>query len=279
MATIHPTAVVDPSADLAPSVEVGAYCVVGPKVTIGDDCVLRSHSQVVAMTRMGRGNTVHPYAVIGGDPQDLKYHGEPTWLEIGDYNTIREYCSLHRGTGNGGGLTTIGSHNLFMACTHVAHDCRIGDHVIMANNVMLAGHVHVENHANLGGAVGVHHFVRIGYCAFVGGMSRCAKDVPPFMIMEGNPASIRGYNHVGMSRLGHHESDLEAMKEAYKEVFRQLGGNIVDKVARLRSRFPDSAPIARLCTALIEEGSGTNGRVLELRRTDDKRAARAVPGR
>ncbi len=275
MARIHPTAVIDPTAELADSVEVGAYCVVGPRVTIGDDCVLRAHSQVVSMTRMGRGNIVHPYAIVGGDPQDLKYHGEPTWLEVGDNNQVREYCSLHRGTGNGGGLTKIGSHNLFMACTHVAHDCVIGDHIIMANNVMLAGHVHVEDYSNLGGAVGVHHFVRIGYCSFIGGMSRCNKDVPPYMILEGNPASIRGYNHVGMSRLGYVESDLEAVKEAYKALYRALGGSVTEKAARLRDRFPESKAIARLCNAVLEEGGGVHGRVLELKRTDDKRAARA----
>ncbi|MDA0803281.1 MAG: acyl-ACP--UDP-N-acetylglucosamine O-acyltransferase [Planctomycetota bacterium] len=275
MSRIHPTALIDPSAELASSVEVGAYCVVGSRVTIGEDCVLRAHSQVASMTRMGRGNVIHSYAMVGGDPQDLKYHGEPTWLEMGDYNQVREYCSIHRGTGNGGGLTKIGSHNLCMACSHVAHDCIVGDHVILANNVMLAGHVQVEDYVNLGGAVGVHHFVRIGYCSFVGGMSRCAKDIPPYMISEGNPASIRGYNHVGMSRLGYSETDIDAMKDAYKMLFRALGGSAVDKVGRLRTQFPDSKAISRLCHALEDEGGGMNGRVLELRRGDDKRAVRA----
>ncbi|MDA1007898.1 MAG: acyl-ACP--UDP-N-acetylglucosamine O-acyltransferase [Planctomycetota bacterium] len=276
MTKIHPTAIIDPTAVIAPSAEIGAYCVVGARVSIGEDCVLRPHSQVVQMTRMGRGNTVHAFAVIGGDPQDLKYHGEPTWLEIGDDNQVREYCSIHRGTGNGGGLTRIGSHNLFMACTHIAHDSIVGNHVILANNVMLAGHVHIEDYANVGGAVGIHHFARIGFCSFVAGMSRCPKDVPPFMLLEGNPASVRGYNHVGMSRLGMNESELDAAKECYKRLFRTLGGSVGEKVAGLRADFAGSAVVARICDAIAQEGGGRNGRVLEVRRSDDKRAPRTL---
>jgi UDP-N-acetylglucosamine acyltransferase len=278
MAKIHPTAVIDPAAELAASVTIGAYCTIGPRVHIGEECVLRSHVHITAMTKMGKGNELHPYTIIGGDPQDLKYHGEPTWLEMGDYNTVREHATIHRGTGNGGGVTRIGSHNLIMGNVHIAHDSIIGNHCIFANNVMLAGHVHIEDHANIGGGAGLHHFARVGYCGFVGAMSRVSKDVPPFMLVEGSPAAIRGYNHVAMSRLGWNESELEAVKDAYKRIFRAKGGSMEDKIAKLVRDYPASKAVRKIVESVRETSDGLNGRSLESHRADNKRATRVVKG-
>lgn len=278
MSKIHPTAIIDPSAELAKSVTVGAYCTIGPRVHIGEDCVLRTHCHITGLTRMGRGNEIHPYAVVGGDPQDLKFHGEPTWLEMGDFNTVREHSTIHRGTGNGGGITRIGSHNLIMGNVHIAHDSTIGSHCIFANNAMLAGHVHIDDYANIGGGAGLHHFVRIGYCGFVGAMSRVSKDVPPFMLVEGSPAAIRGYNHVAMSRIGCDESEIDAVKDAYKRIFRAKGGAVEMKIAALAKDYPHSKSIRRIIDSVRAIGDGLNGRSLEIHRSDDKRAPRTVRG-
>jgi UDP-N-acetylglucosamine acyltransferase len=278
MTKIHPTAIIDPSAEIAKSASIGPYCTVGPRVHIGEDCVLRSHCHITSLTRMGRGNEIHPFALVGGDPQDLKFHGEPTWLEMGDFNMIREHATVHRGTGNGGGITRIGSHNLVMGNVHIAHDCIIGNHCIFANNAMLAGHVHVDDYANIGGGAGLHHFVKVGYCGFVGGMARVSKDVPPFMLAEGSPAAIRGYNHVAMSRIGMDEMELEAVKEAYKKIYRLRGGAGVTKIATLLRDFPTSKALRRIAESIRAVNEGLNGRSLEVKRTDDKRAVRVVRG-
>jgi len=278
MAKIHPTAIIDPTAEIAPSATVGPYCIVGPRVHIGEDCVLQGHCHVVALTRIGRGNDIHSFALIGGDPQDLKFHGEPTWLEMGDFNTIREHATIHRGTGNGGGVTRIGSHNLIMGNVHIAHDSIIGNHCIFANNAMLAGHVHIDDYANIGGGAGLHHFVRIGYCGFVGGMARVSKDVPPFMIVEGSPAVIRGYNAVAMSRIGMEEMELEAVKEAYKRIYRVRGGAGTTKITSLLRDYPASKALRRIAESIQAVNNGLNGRSLEAKRTDDKRAVRSARG-
>lgn len=274
MTRIHPTAIIDPTARISDGAAIGAWCVVGPESVIGEGTELRSHVVVGPCTVIGRQNVIHPFAVVGGDPQDMKYRGEKTWLEIGDRNQIREHASIHRGTGNGGGRTRIGSENLVMAVAHVAHDCVIGNGVVLANNVMLAGHVHVEDFAGIGGAAGIHHFGRVGTCAFVGAMARCSKDVPPFMIVEGNPAEVRGHNFIAMKRRGYTDEDVDAMKEAYKQLFRDRGGSMLDKVATLRSRYGRCAPVQTLCDMVLEAGAGVNGRALEVHRADDKRASR-----
>ncbi len=278
MQKIHPTAIIDPTAELAESVTVGPYCTIGPRVHIGEDCILRTHCHITSLTRMGRGNEIHPYAVVGGDPQDLKYHGEPTWLEMGDYNMIREHSTIHRGTGNGGGITRIGSHNLVMGNVHIAHDAIVGSHCIIANNAMLAGHVQLDDYANIGGGSGLHHFVHVGYCGFVGAMSRVSKDVPPFMVVEGSPASIRGYNNVAMSRIGMSEKEIEAVRDAYKRIYRLRGGAGVTKIASLVRDWPTSKAIRRIADSVQAVNDGLNGRSLESKRTDDKRAARATRG-
>lgn len=278
MPKIHPTAVIDPSARIDDGAVVGPWCVVGPRSVIGAETELRSHVVVGPNTTLGRRNVLHPFCLVGGDPQDLKYHGEETDLVIGDSNQIREYVSIHRGTGNGGGRTRIGSNNLIMAVAHVAHDCVIGDGTVIANNVMLAGHVHVEDYVSIGGAAGIHHFARVGTCAFVGAMARCSKDVPPFMVVEGNPAEVRKHNDVMMRRRGYSEEDVDAMRDAYKQLFRTKGGGMLDKVTALRSDFPNCRPIEILCAMVLETGTGVNGRALETKRNDDKRASRVRAG-
>ena len=275
MSTIHPTAVVDASVKLAPGVVIGPWCVVGPGVTIGEGTELVSHVVIDRDTTIGRENVLHPFSVVGGPPQDKKYHGERTTLEVGDRNQIREYASLHRGTANGGGVTVVGSDNLIMGCVHVAHDCRIGSGVILANNAMVAGHVIVEDGANVGGGAGLHHFVRVGSRSFVGAMARVSKDVPPFMIVEGNPAEVRGHNAIAMRRMGLLDAEIEAMKDAYKRLFRDRGGSILAKLDALRADYRDFTSVMTLCDAVLETTGGVHGRAQESARSDDKRGVRA----
>src|SRR5687767_4503183 len=182
MATVHDTAIIDPTAHLADDVLVGPYCVIGPDVQIGEGTVLHNHVAIQSFTSIGRENVFYPFSVIGADPQDRKFHGERTRLKIGDRNKILEHVTIHRGTGNGGGLTRVGNDNLIMVAVHIAHDCILGDDICIANQVMLAGHVTIEDGANIGGGAGLHHFTTVGSCAFVGGLARITKDVPPFMI-------------------------------------------------------------------------------------------------
>ena len=274
MSKIHPTAVVDASVKLASGVVVGPWCVVGPGVSIGEGTELVSHVVIDRDTTIGRENVLHPFTVVGGPPQDKKYHGERTTLVVGDRNHIREYASIHRGTANGGGVTTVGSDNLIMGCVHVAHDCRIGSGVILANNAMVAGHVTVEDGANVGGGAGLHHFVRVGTRAFVGAMARVSKDAPPFMIVEGNPAEVRGHNAIAMRRMGLSDAEVEAMKDAYKRLFRERGGSILEKLDALRRDYAGFASLQTLCDAVLETTGGVHGRAQESQRSDDKRGLR-----
>ena len=274
MPKIHPTAVVDASAKLASGVVVGPWCVIGPDVTIGEDTELTSHVVIDRDTVIGRENVLHPFTIVGGPPQDKKYHGERTTLEVGDRNQVREYASIHRGTSNGGGVTVVGSDNLIMGCVHIAHDCRIGSGVILANNAMVAGHVTVCDGANVGGGAGLHHFVRVGTRSFVGAMARVSKDVPPFMIVEGNPAEVRGHNAIAMRRMGLGDGEIEAMKDAYKRLFRERGGSILEKLDALRRDHPDFASVQALCDAVLETTGGVHGRAQESARLDDKRGVR-----
>ena len=274
MPKIHPTAVVDASVKLASGAVIGPWCVVGPDVTIGDDTELVSHVVIDRDTTIGRENVLHPFTVVGGPPQDKKYHGERTTLEVGDRNHIREYASIHRGTANGGGVTVVGSDNLIMGCVHVAHDCRIGSGVILANNAMVAGHVTVCDGANVGGGAGLHHFVRVGTRSFVGAMARVSKDAPPFMIVEGNPAEVRGHNAIAMRRMGLADAEIEAMKDAYKRLFRDRGGSILAKLDALRADYSSFGSVMTLCDAVLETTGGVHGRAQESGRSDDKRGVR-----
>jgi UDP-N-acetylglucosamine acyltransferase len=212
---IHPTAIIDSSAQIAEDVEIGPYCVIGPEVIIGRGCVLANHVTVAGPTKIGESNRFYPYCSIGQRTQDLKYTGEPTYLEIGNHNSFREFCTVNRGTAPGS-KTVIGNHGNFLAYSHVAHDCVVGDHVIFSNNGTLAGHVLVEDYAVIGGLSGVHQFCRIGRHAILGGCTKIVQDVAPYMIADGNPAELRGVNQVGLERRGFSTEEIRSLREAYR---------------------------------------------------------------
>ncbi|HMK22358.1 MAG TPA: acyl-ACP--UDP-N-acetylglucosamine O-acyltransferase [Terriglobales bacterium] len=215
--SIHPTAIVDPGAKLHPSCHVGPYCTIGADVELGEGCELISHVAMAGPTKIGSHNRVFPFSSIGLAPQDLTYAGEPTRLEIGDHNTIREFVTINRGTIKGGGLTKVGSHALVMAYTHIAHDCRIGDHVILANAATLGGHVIVEDWAQVGALCPVHHFVRIGTHAFIGGGTTITQDVLPFSKTSAERGThAYGMNSVGLQRRGFSKERINRIHHAYK---------------------------------------------------------------
>ncbi len=217
---IHPTAIIAPDARLADDVEIGPYSVIGPDVQIGAGTVIGPHVVIEQYTDIGEGCHIRQFASIGADPQDLKYRGEATRVVIGNFNTIRECATIHRATTADIGVTMIGDHNLLMAYTHVAHNCKIGNHVIMSNAVNLAGHIHVEDYAIIGGMTGIHQFTRIGAHSFIGGASAVPRDVPPSVLASGNTAKPYGLNQIGLKRRGFPEETLQALKQAYRLVFR-----------------------------------------------------------
>ncbi len=216
---IHPTAVVDKSAELHPDVEIGPYCVIGPDVKIGKGTKLIAHVSVQERTEVGDECTIFPFAAIGGPPQDITYKGEETSCVIGNNNMIREYVTVNRGS-KSSGSTIVGSGNFLMAYAHIAHDCRLGNHIIMANCATLAGHVHVGDYAILSGLSAAHQFCRIGKFAFISGLTGVPKDVPPFMMAAGNRARLYGLNSVGLERQGFSKAEIVKLKRAYRILFR-----------------------------------------------------------
>lgn len=238
---IHPTAIVSPLAVLGQNVRIGPYCVVGDHVVLGDDCILHSHVVLEGHSTFGRGNEFFPFAVIGGKTQDLKYIGEPTYLEVGDHNVFRENTTVHRGT-FANLPTRIGSHNLFLCYSHVAHDCQLGNHIILSNSVGLAGHITVEDHVIVSGMAAVHQFCRIGKHSIIGGCSKVVQDVPPFMIVDGNPASTRGINQIGLQRRGFMEDEIKAVKGAYKKLFLKKDGNLSNSIGALKTSRAAATP-------------------------------------
>lgn len=219
---IHPTAVIDKNAELDSSVYVGPYAVIEEGVKIDADTRVEAHAVVTGRTTIGKANLIGSFATVGGAPQDLSYKGEPTEVIIGDNNQIREYASVHRGTPNGRGKTTIGNNNLLMAYIHIAHDCSIGDHVIMANVATLAGHVEVGDRASIGGLVAVHQFCRIGTFSYIGGVSGISLDVPPYVIIAGtrNRTRISGINKIGLRRNGFSAGTIKKLNTAFRTIFR-----------------------------------------------------------
>ena len=217
--TVHATAIVSANASLAAGVRVGPYAVIEDDVEIGPGCEIAAHAVVKRYTRIGARNRIFEHAVIGGEPQDVKFKRETSYLEIGDDNLIREYCTFHRANGEGE-TTRIGSRNFFMVGVHVAHNCVIGDDNIFANEVALAGHITIEDHVFLSNNVGAHQFVRMGRYAMIGGKSKIVQDVLPFFITDGNPSRLRGVNSVGLRRGGFSDDERRALKEAYKLLFR-----------------------------------------------------------
>jgi len=219
--SIHPTAIVDRHAELGRGVEIGPYAIVGPGVILHDEVQIGAHSVVKGPTVVGARSRLFHHTVIGEDPQDLKYSGEPSRLEIGEDNIFREFSTANRGTRRGGGTTRIGSSNLFMAYSHVAHDCTVGDHCVFANCASLAGHVEIHDHVVMGGLSGVHQYTRIGEYAMVGGGGMAAQDVPPFTNAQGDRARLFGLNIVGLRRNGFKLDVISALKGAYRELFHQ----------------------------------------------------------
>lgn len=231
--SIHPTALVDPSAKIGADVTIGPYCIIGAGVEIGDGTWLQHHVTLMGPTRVGKNNRFFAYGSIGQQTQDLKYSSEPTLLEIGDNNTFREFCSVHRAT-SPGDKTVIGSHNNFLSYVHIAHDCVVGSHVIFSNNGTLAGHVVVEDHVILGGLSAVHQFCRIGTRSIIGGCSKIVQDVPPYSTIDGNPARVRGLNLVGLQRAGFEKDRIRAIRAAFRKVYRS-GLNAAQAVEELRA--------------------------------------------
>lgn len=234
---IHRTALVDPTAELGPDVSVGPYCVIGPRVTVGEHCTIAGHSVIERNTRVAEGVRIGYGTVIGSDPQDLKYKGEETWVEIGSGTIIREYCTVNRGS-TATGKTTIGERCFIMTYVHIAHDCVIGNDVIIANSVQMAGHVTVHDRAIISGLVPIHQFVRIGTYAFVGGGSRVNQDVPPYTKAAGNPVHLYGLNSVGLQRAGFAPEVKLALKRAYRLVFNS-DLTVSQGVARARVELPE----------------------------------------
>ena len=245
MAQIHPTAIVDVRAQLGQGVTVGPYTIIDGRVVIGPDSHIGPHVVIRDFTTLGARCRVFQFAVLGEIPQDLKFKGEESQLVLGDDNTVREFATMHRGTAGGGGVTRIGRGNLFMAYTHVAHDCQIGDKVIMSNAATLGGHITVEDHAILGGLAAVHQFCRIGRHAFIGGCSAVHRDVPPYTMAVGNRAKLVGLNLVGLKRAGFVDANLQGLKRAYELLFlSEL--NLKEAMDRVRQEFSHSSEIQHL---------------------------------
>ena len=219
--TIHPSAIIDPSAQIADDVTIGAYSIIGADVVIGSGCQIAPHVVIKGSATIGKNNRIFQFATIGEDCQDKKYHGERTFLEIGDNNVIRENCTIHRGTVQDNSLTKIGNGNLLMVNTHIAHDCMVGNDCIFANNAGLAGHVKVGNSVIVGGNTGIHQFCQIGSYAMMGGASLVLKDIPAYVMVSGNPAQAAGMNFEGMRRRGWSSETITLLKRAYKIVYRQ----------------------------------------------------------
>ncbi|MGE5551063.1 MAG: acyl-ACP--UDP-N-acetylglucosamine O-acyltransferase [Bacteroidota bacterium] len=217
---IHETAIVHEGATLGRDVVIGPYAIIGEHVVLGDGCRVGPHVIIEGWTTIGRNNRFYHGATIGCEPQDLKFHGEKSDLVIGDDNTFREFTTISRGTEGGGGVTRIGNHNLFMAYCHVGHDCQIGNHIVMSNATNLAGHVQVEDRAVIGGMCGVHQFSKIGKLAMVGSNTKIVKDIPPFVLVDGNPARVAGVNTVGLRRNGIEPDVRDEIKKAYRILYR-----------------------------------------------------------
>ncbi len=247
---IHPTAIISPDVELGTNVQIGPYCVIEANVRLGDRCHLHSHVVIHGHSEIGSDNEFFPFAAIGTKSQDLKYAGEPTSLIVGDRNVFRENTTIHRGT-VGGSPTTIGSDNLFLAYSHVAHDCTVGNHVILSNNGTLAGHVTIDDHAIISGLSAVHQFCRVGAHCITGGITKIVQDIPPFTIVDGNPATVRGINLVGLQRRGFSEEDIRSLKTAYKKLFLKKEANLK---AAIESLDPDLAkkPLVTQLLSFIE---------------------------
>ena len=251
-AKIHPLSVVEEGAVIGENVVVGPFCHVGPKVSLADDVVLISHVVVLGRTTVGKGTKIFPSAVIGGDSQSVHHSAVDTVLTIGENCTIREGVTMNTGTVEHGGATVVGNNNLFLAYAHVAHDCRLGNNIILSNNVMLAGHVTVEDRAILGGGSAVHQFARIGRQAFIGGLSAVAYDVIPYGMLNGNPGVLSGLNVVGMARAGIEKPVIHEVRRAYKQIF-EGAGSVRANAAAIRADYLSCAPALEIIDFIAAE--------------------------
>jgi UDP-N-acetylglucosamine acyltransferase len=238
---IHPTAIVDPTSEIGAGTVIGPYCIIGPNVRLGGECWLQHHVTLCGPTQTGARNKFYAFCSIGQQTQDLKYRGEPTYLEIGHDNAFREFVTVNRSTTNEG-KTTIGNGGNFLAYSHVGHDCAVGNEVVFSNNGTLAGHVRVDDHAVMGGLTAVHQFCRIGRFAITGGCSKIVQDVPPFMIADGNPAKVRGINLVGMERKGLSTETVKLIKEAFRIIYRSKY-NTHQALEAIRNELPSTEEI------------------------------------
>jgi UDP-N-acetylglucosamine acyltransferase len=252
---IHPQAIIEPGAVIGENVSIGPWTYIASNVIIGDDCDISSHVVINGPTRIGKNNRIFQFSSIGEDCQDLKYAGEPTELIIGDNNTFRESCTIHRGTIQDNSLTQIGSNNLFMAYAHVAHDCMVGSHCIFANNASIAGHVHVGDYAIIGGMVGVHQFCHIGAHSFIAGNALILKDVPAYVMASGQPAKPFGLNSEGLKRRGFSKETILSIKRAYKVMYRQ--GLSVDEALTAINEMPEQSPeLQAFCNSIKDSNRG-----------------------
>ena len=251
VSNIHPTAIVDPRAEIDATASIGPYSVIGAHVVIGAGTTVGPHCVIDGRTTLGRDNQIFQFNSIGAIPQDKKYAGEPTELVIGNRNTIREFCTLNLGVPQAGGITTVGDDNWIMAYTHIAHDCHVGNHTTLANNTTLAGHVHLGDWVTVGGLTGIHQFVKIGAHAMVGFASAVAQDVPPFMLVDGNPLAVRGYNLVGLRRRGFSAERLGAVKQMHKMLYRQ--GLTLEAARAAIADLLQSVPEAAGDVAMMEQ--------------------------
>ncbi|NJK93481.1 MAG: acyl-ACP--UDP-N-acetylglucosamine O-acyltransferase [Blastochloris sp.] len=241
---IHHTAIISPTAQLPRDIEIGPYCIIGGDVTLGSGCHLTHHVSLQGPSTFGKNNLFHPFCSIGNKTQDLKYSAEPTFLEVGDHNEFREFVTVNRGTGPNE-KTIIGSHNLFLTYSHVAHDCQVGNHCIFSNNGTLAGHVIVEDHVIISGLAAVHQFCRLGQHSLIGGCTKIVKDVPPFMIADGNPAEVRAVNEIGLQRREFTEDQIQTIRKAHR-CFYDPKLNTSQALQALADEFSGSAHVQTL---------------------------------
>lgn len=265
--SIHPSAIIDPSAEIDSTVSIGPYAIVEKGVRVDADTEIGPHVFIGKLTTIGKGNKISPFTAIGTPPQDITYAGEDTRLLIGDNNIIREYCSIHRGTAAGHGETVIGNNNMLMAYCHVAHDCILKDNVILVNNATLGGHVEVGDRATIGGMTGIHQFSRIGEYAFIGGMSGISMDVPPYLIVAGirNDMSVRGVNRIGLKRAGFSGDDIRKLGRAYTIIFKTEGLLLQDALEQAGLEITDSP----LVNNLIQFFKDASRNVVRLSKDDE----------
>jgi UDP-N-acetylglucosamine acyltransferase len=246
---------IDPTARIGADVKIGPWTIIGPGVEIGDGCEISSHVIIKGPARIGKRNRIFQFASVAEDPSDKKYHGELTWLEMGDDNIVREGATLHRGTEFGGGVTRIGSNNLFMPYTHVAHDCRVGNNTIFSNNAAISGHVVVEDWVILGGYAGVYQFLRIGAHSFIGAQTHVNMDVPAYLMVNGNPPEVKGINTTGLERRGFSKDSIMVLRKAFKILYRH--GNTLDEaLAELEALAPGMTELSVLISSIRASTKG-----------------------